>query len=587
MEKYSLSGLVLGIILLMSSWAFGQSKPDSLRQKHTENVTIYGTSNPVIRQAEKINRKPLIPKIKAPSTDFLSPFTAIKFPTSIRLKPIKPFPVKVNAGETSWNSYLTGGLGSRISPYVEFFNWGGKKNRYHYQAHIRQFSTFKNIKDYLPSPYSQLLAELDGTKYFRYHMLSMHASYGFRAIRYYGYNTSLDTVAFDQNDSLFKQNYHLANLAIDFSSIYKNFDKLHHTFKLNGNYFYDRYGSSEGNLTFNFDLHKAFHVTRLFDHQQLGWEGEYAFYDNKTRYLQQSDHHVRMMPYFDARYGMLNFKAGIRMDWLRQLQSTFHFYPYLRVNLELVKNSLGLFGGIEGGLDKNSRAELSRKNPYLNTFENDYRWQNTKWKVYAGFKGNVAKRLDFSFSAMRSGFENRVFFDYSVLYYGTGPFPLYYSAANLSYYNFRKNEFVLKYANGKSWTFEGSLNWSNSPVLNVWVKGRYRQFDLEYDMYPLYQPSTNISIGASTNILGKYTPWIEVIYVGKRWATMQMSYPVLSSNVYELNAYTDINVGVEYQLNKQFSAFARVTNLLNKQYFRFNNYPVAGLEIMLGVSYKF
>ena len=78
-----------------------------------------------------------------------------------------------------------------------------------------------------------------------------------------------------------------------------------------------------------------------------------------------------------------------------------------------------------------------------------------------------------------------------------------------------------------------------------------------------------------------------MIYVGKRWATMQMSYPVLSSNIYELDAYTDINLGVEYQLNKQFSAFVRATNLLNKQYLRFNNYPVAGLEIMLGVSYKF
>jgi outer membrane cobalamin receptor len=188
--------------------------------------------------------------------------------------------------------------------------------------------------------------------------------------------------------------------------------------------------------------------------------------------------------------------------------------------------------------------------------------------------------------ASRSSFENRAFFDYEQYFFvGTEPIPAFYSAVNSSYYTFRKNEFVLRYNNGKVTQLNGHVEWSHASTARVWIDAVYQQFDLENAYKPLYQPKVRASFGASYRWKQRYKPWITVNYVGKRWASKQSF--GLYSGLYQMDAYWDVNLGMDYQMNKQSMVFFRVTNLFNKQYFRFNNYPVAGLEIMLGIRYKF
>ena len=76
--------------------------------------------------------------------------------------------------------------------------------------------------------------------------------------------------------------------------------------------------------------------------------------------------------------------------------------------------------------------------------------------------------------------------------------------------------------------------------------------------------------------------------MGMRWASHQLNGTTgFSSYFYQLPAYYDINFGSNYQINTQLSAFLKVTNLLNQKYMQFNEYPVSGLEIMVGAGYRF
>jgi len=591
MEKQHMNRIFLFVLLCLPAMVFSQNQADSLKQKHSESVTIYGTSRPVIRQAYKINMSPQLPVIKSQTSIAMRQFTDVLFPTAIHLQEIKPANISATISEKNWHNLLSLGMGSRISPYAEFFHSAGKKNAYLINFHLKHFSSFKNIKNYLPSPRSNSLAAFSYDKYFSYHVLEINAAYDLKTNRYYGFNTTLDTLQYNKNDSLLKQAYHKATLAFDYSSIYKNFDKIHHHITLAGTYFYDRYGTSELNARLDFDLHKSFQVTRLFNHQQLGLEGGYSYYKNQTKYQEQLNHFVRAMPYFDARYGVLSFKTGFNAEWLKLTGSTgaaFHFYPYLRFNVKIINNSLGAFGGLTGGMEKNSRVRLTEENPYLNSFENDYRWQNTKWRYYAGLRGNIAKRLDFEVMAQVRRFDNMVFYTYQSF------LPWFYNFSNQAYYRPFKNEFSLAYYNGKVWDFTGSLRWSNSPVLNLWLKGDYHKYDLDFDRKPYYKPLLEVNLGISYLINKKIKPWAEIYYEGKRWAMMQSYGGIWPFNTsvwpdpnYKLDAYVDVNLGTNYQVNKQFSTFVKITNLLNKHYFRFNDYPVAGLEVMAGISYKF
>jgi len=54
-----------------------------------------------------------------------------------------------------------------------------------------------------------------------------------------------------------------------------------------------------------------------------------------------------------------------------------------------------------------------------------------------------------------------------------------------------------------------------------------------------------------------------------------------------LDGFIDLNAGVDYTLTKQFTAFLSLTNILNKDYQRYYNYPVNGIQVMGGIMYKF
>jgi hypothetical protein len=51
--------------------------------------------------------------------------------------------------------------------------------------------------------------------------------------------------------------------------------------------------------------------------------------------------------------------------------------------------------------------------------------------------------------------------------------------------------------------------------------------------------------------------------------------------------YLDLNAGISYAFSNRLSAFAKGHNLLTTHYKRFYNYPVQGIQILGGITYKF
>jgi hypothetical protein len=63
---------------------------------------------------------------------------------------------------------------------------------------------------------------------------------------------------------------------------------------------------------------------------------------------------------------------------------------------------------------------------------------------------------------------------------------------------------------------------------------------------------------------------------------------LLKNNVSNtLSGGSDLSIGAEFVINKKFSAWLDFNNLLNNKYQRWYNYPVYGLNALIGVIYKF
>lgn len=575
-------GLLLIALMVITCQVFGQNNADSLNPKHQENVTVYGTSKPVIQRAYKINQRPQLPEIEVRAAGFHDDFTGQEMPTTIAMKPIEPTLINEEIKGTAWNNIFRLGFGSRISPYAEFFHSSGVESSYRFNVHLYHYSSFKNIKNYLPSPYSNTSAEADFEKYFDYHILGFKAAYELNTNRYYGHKTSNDTVAFNKNDSRFKQRYQEGSFSIDYASTYRDFDKLHHRFHTSIYYISDIRGTSELFAGGYFNIHKSFEVYNLFNHQELGLTANYSFYQEKTAFTQNRDNYIGSLPYFDAKYGVIAFKAGVHVQWLMSYHVKLHFYPELSVKLNAIPKRFSLYAGVTGGLKKNSLEELSRENPFLSSYNNEFRWQNTKLEFYGGIKGNIAKKLDFDFHASYRAFVDMAFFDYPQF---TGPDST--SVAGLNPVDYL-NTFNVNYGSGNLASFSGGFTFVNSSSVKIWLLGNYNRYQMDDNYRPLYKPLKEIRFGCSVRMSKKVRPWIEAYYMGARWASHQgTGSPGSASYFYQLPAYYDINFGSDYQINTQLSAFLKVTNLLNREYMQFNACPAPGLEVMIGASCRF
>ena len=54
-----------------------------------------------------------------------------------------------------------------------------------------------------------------------------------------------------------------------------------------------------------------------------------------------------------------------------------------------------------------------------------------------------------------------------------------------------------------------------------------------------------------------------------------------------LDSYFDANAHLGYKINPQFSVFAKANNIVNKNYERWLNYPVQGIQFLAGLTYQF
>ena len=79
-----------------------------------------------------------------------------------------------------------------------------------------------------------------------------------------------------------------------------------------------------------------------------------------------------------------------------------------------------------------------------------------------------------------------------------------------------------------------------------------------------------------------------LFYVGKREDMVEaIPYGTGTVQRVELDQYIDLNAGIKYVFNERLTAFVKGHNLLNTRYERFYHYPVQGIQVLGGITYKF
>jgi len=529
---------------------------------HNEQVTIISSFDPSINKAYKINTSPDEMTFNIEKPEFTFESLNINQPTTITMNPIKPVVINADKRTKTTNNSLKAGVGSLASPYLDFFHSSGKRNDYRFDAHLYELATFKNIKDYSPSPASHTAIGLNYRKFFKYHILDAGFDYSLKTNRYYGFKPD-DFQTFKAIDNNLKQAFNHISLNVGLKSNYSSNKKLNHSIGITGYYYFDKHKSSETNAKFDFDIHKNFDVTDMLDYQELGLSGEVSYYGNRDSVTSSTDLKIAATPYFTGKYGVFSFYLGLNFNVLNTSSTNFYFYPILDVNVNLIPDYLTVFAGIDGNVEKHSFYKLTELNPWMQSIS-PMRW-GRNFTAYGGIRGNFSQKVNYSAKISWQKFNNMFFF------VNTQAIPY--------------NEFTPVYDNGSVFGISGEVTYAASKTVNVLAGIKFNTYSLDSLSDAYHKPSSEIKFGISVLTFKKLKIWSEVYYYGKRVALDPTILPL--GTTIDLDGFIDLNAGVEYKLTDRFSAFLTLTNILNQDYQRYLNYPVHGIQIMGGIIYKF
>lgn len=560
--------MILAVFILVIGFT---SMAQENTQDHNEQVTIVGSYDPSINEAYKINIKPNANEIEIQNQEFSFDFLKIKQETNISLNPIKPVSLRTGTKTKKFDNYLKLGFGSRLSPYLDFYHSSGDKGKYSLNTNIFHYSSFNDIPDYSPSSFSKTHAMLDYSKFIDDHIVDIGFKYGLNTNHYYGFKPD-DYPALDIPEDELKQMFNLIDFKVGLASAYRKDSKLHHKLGIGAYYYFDRFKTSELFAELDFDLYKSFDLVDMLDYQNIGIDGSIQFYSNTDSVNSSTEYYVNVKPYFTAKYGVFSFNAGLNFGFLGDSATSFHFWPVLELNMNIMPGALSVYAGIDGKLEKQSYLSLTTENPFLSSVST-LGWLNEKMNVYGGLRASFSQIVGLDIKLGWKSFENMAFF-VNVPEIGA---PSIFPVGPL-------NKFKTIYDNGSVFYLDAELSVVVGKDLKLWLGAAYNNYSLDSLEHAYHKPQLLARLGGSYLIAKKVNLSAELYYNAKRYA-LDASSPVPTQ--VELDSYIDLNVEVVYQINTNLSAFINGTNLLNKNYERFYYYPVQGLQIMGGIMYKF
>ena len=233
-----------------------------------------------------------------------------------------------------------------------------------------------------------------------------------------------------------------------------------------------------------------------------------------------------------------------------------------------------VYGGVTGGLDVNSQNSIFAESPFLYS---DLRVNDTytPFNLYAGIKIKPLENLMFNTFIDFRQISNQYFF-VNKEYKLTSGLP----GMQLADSSLFSNRFNVIYSSATLFRAGARLTYTLPDVLTVELKGTYNGWNVATEVHAWNKPSCEAELNANYTIDKSFSVSLNTYYEGGRFAK-------LGNSSVSMKDKMDVNLGLNYRYDKQFSAFAKLINLFNRQYQDFYGYDVQGMNFMLGGAISF
>ncbi|MBI5220038.1 MAG: hypothetical protein HY958_14015 [Bacteroidia bacterium] len=575
--------LKYSLILIYTFAAYGgfSQKEDKL-DDHV--IEVIGAYKPTISDAFKINELPAIKDSFKIEPRFLYAIESKQILTDFQVEPIKPAKMLDEPLAKLYNSYIRLGFGNYISPYAELFISNLRSKKFNYAAILRHQSSFGKIENEggkkAYAGYIDNAVSISGKKFLPKKTLYGTVDYRDNTIYYYGYN-ALDSVMTapplekkELRDKKLTQQFTLASFNGGIKTNYTDKSHLNYDIWLNYYYFQDVFSKNENYGSLNAKLSK------YYNKELLG-------VDTKVDMIQKNfddtlNAVVKLNPWVSRVTDQWEVCVGLCVFSDVYWDAKFYFYPDVLLQYGVYGKYIVPYIGINGYVEENTYRKIAYENLFIKPGL-DIRNTNHKKVLFGGVKGSISSNTFYNVKATLSDLANTYF---------------YVNDTTLTTLNNQvqrlQNQFTFIAADVTLFNIYGEVSVKASEKLNFHLKGNYYYFDnMKSETKAWHIPEYDAVFTTNYNLRNKIIVRADIFVIGDRFAktfdfsptgTVNGARNIISK---KLNPVVDANLGIEYRYNKILSAFLNFNNIANQTYYRWNNYPMQGFNLMGGITYSF
>ncbi len=538
--------VAVAIMLLLGGQLFSQ--------KLSDTTLVVSSGKPQVGDAFRINDKPRTEDSIIAQPKFSYGINSKKINTTFNVEPIKPARIEKEPLVKLYKTQMKLGFGNYTTPIIEVYSNNLRSKESSYGFFYRHRSS-TGIPGY-NSAFSNNEAEVYGKKFLRYHTLSGGLNYNSEMMHYYG-----NTVASTSEDSI-KQRYSNIGFHASLESHYPDTVRIGHKIDLGFDHLGDLFGTTESNLVLNGNL------TKYYESQRINLDLGVDDYNAKSKADTSTDAIVHFSPSLVAQGTRWNTSLGVAVVADAAVKTKYYFYPNISFSFDVVDNILTPYGGVGGGLSRNSYRALTRENPFV---EPTALLQNTdkKYELYGGLRGSLTSSMAYNARVSYSKVNNMHFFitDYTE--------PL-------------ANRFAVVYDTATVLSLHGEIQYQHGEKLRMLASADYNQFTLSHELRPWHTPQYRVALSVNYNLQDKIVAKADVFLLGRQWALQRVGDNAADVLLpVELDGLVDASLGLEYRWNKKISLFLNFNNLAASRYQRWYNYPAQRFNFLGGLTYAF
>jgi len=538
-------------------------------QEHNEQVTVEGSYRPQIKRSERLAKTPEPPKNEFNIPNYKAQTKDFDYGYDMEVETMSAVPYVSNSDMSGKENFLKAALGTRLSPVLSFHHASDLTKTMSLNVGVDHYSTWISQKDYKKSTFMNNGVNAMTVNKFKTGQLSVFGDYHYDMYHLRSYD-DLEGNAVTNNNG---RNIHSVKAGARWISVGTSYRQLYQEYS--GDYRYVGIAGGTNENQVNLKAHLAYSDNWINNKSVDDVQTVNADVNVNYDYVYKSLFVISIKPDFCMSGNFYDVRLGFNLDF--KTDDKVGIYPDLKGSFFLLHNDLELYAKLGGQAKVNTFESIVKENPFVTTnfnYLSDFGYEKTNIDLGFGGKINIVNAIDVHVGARYRIVKNGLFYMPDLDFYAK------YGRDETLYH---LQAFDVIFMDYNLWNFMADVNWKINEKANAALSLSFNDYSIIKGDYKhaYYKPSFEMTLGGGYKLGELWRFNASVLVMGKRWAVDG------NADDIKLDPAVDVKLGVDYQINDDFSAFAEIHNLIHDKYQLYYNYPSMGIELFLGVKYKF